>query len=105
MIGGSEGHFDPIAMGGRLKPAFYAEVRFLAQKRCGGIEPEKEVLQIETKTNGGKQSFGFPHRAEWRIRIDRPGSAPFEKVGHDSIDRRSQERKRLGDLVTGGEAA
>ena len=41
-------------MDGRLKPVFNAEVRFLAQKRCSGIEPEKEVLQIEAKTNGGK---------------------------------------------------
>src|SRR6476660_10293360 len=105
MIGGSEGQFELIAMAGRLKAAFNEEVRFLSQKRRSGIEPEKEVLQIEAKTNGGKQSFGFPHCAEWRIRIDRPGPPPFEKVGHDSVDRRSQERMRLGDLVTGLEAA
>src|SRR5215472_1957103 len=67
-----------------------------------GIEPKAEVLKTPAEQDGGEDALGFPHGTQWRVRIDRPGSAPFEEIGHEPINRRCDECERVSDTIRTG---
>ena len=63
------------------------------------VESHDELVLVPAELDRGEEPVSFPHGAKRRPGIDGPRAAPFEKVGHQAVDRGIQPDERLLDRI------